>query len=523
MPVKQAAVPEVSMLFNSVEYFFFLPVVVLVYYLLPNNKVRNVFLLVASYFFYMCWNAVYGLLLGTSTLVTFIGALLILKCRTEAVVADRSQAHSAESGRRGFNRAKCVLIICLVINLGILCFFKYWEMLVMYLNRILAHIGTWQLSWTYSIVLPVGISFYTLQALGYLIDVYRGETEAEKNIITYALFVSFFPQLVAGPIERSKNLLSQLKQKEKRKFEYENLKKGFLLILYGLLLKVVIADNLAAVVDLVYNNPGTYAGWYLVFATILFALQIYCDFYGYSTIARGSACILGIQLMSNFESPYLSCSVQEFWRRWHISLSGWFRDYLYIPLGGNRKGEVRKNANLLVVFSVSGLWHGASLGFMFWGFLNGIYQVIKNAFVKVLHLSKEKLKHPSIAGRILGTFITFTLVTFAWTFFRASSGPGARVILSDMSHLGNIGIFFSGDFFGSLGLSGFTIVGSLTAIILLTIVDIFKYRGCKVQDYIASRNGWIRFAIYLGLLFWIIIFGCYGDHYDAQQFIYFQF
>lgn len=279
-------------------------------------------------------------------------------------------------------------IICILLNLGILGFFKYFQFGISILNHLLSYIHIDEINWEYDILLPVGISFYTLQALGYLIDVYRGDIYAEKNFLRYALFVSFFPQLVVGPIERSKNLLVQLRVLQP--FSYENLRKGALYVLYGLFLKMVIADRAAIIVDTVYQNSVEYSGFYVIVATMFFSIQIYCDFYGYSTIARGSALIMGIHLMENFNAPYYARSIREFWRRWHISLSGWFRDYLYIPLGGNHEGKLRKQRNLLMVFTVSGLWHGASLAFVFWGILNGIYQVLEN-MLREIRESGQKL------------------------------------------------------------------------------------------------------------------------------------
>ena len=380
------------MSFNSFEYLIFLPVVVIVYYAIPKTRWRNGWLLVASYFFYMNWNASYAILLLAATTVTYVGALLMSR-----------------------GRKKLWLIVCLTINLGILFCFKYFMI--------------------WNVVLPVGISFYTLQSVGYLIDVYRGDIEAEKNPVVYALFVSFFPQLVAGPIERSKNLLGQFKQEPKGP-KYENFQKGILWIMYGLMLKLVIADGLALIVDEIYDATEVYTGWYIVVATILFSIQIYCDFYGYSTIARGSASLLGIELMSNFEAPFYSKSVQEFWRRWHISLSSWFKDYMYIPMGGNRQGKKRKCINLLIVFGVSGLWHGAAWSFVIWGLLNGAYQVVGNF--------KHKKEARLFSEKLLMTIATFILFAFSMLFFRAGSTPESIETLSHMIQgLGNWTIIFT--------------------------------------------------------------------------------
>jgi len=370
------------MLFNTVQYLLFLPIVVLIYYCIPAGM-RYIWLLIISYYFYMQWNPFYVVLLFFSTFLTYVCGRIIEKLRVcetglETICEHGNSDWYSQAERK--KKQKMCLVLCIFLNLGVLGFFKYFNFGIQILNHLLAYIRIDEISWHSDILLPVGISFYTLQALGYLIDVYRGDIYAERNFMKYALFVSFFPQLVAGPIERSRNLLVQLH--EVHLFQYDNLRKGLLLVLYGLFLKMVIADKAAVIVDTVYENSAVYSGFYIVVATIFFAIQIYCDFYGYSTIAKGSALMLGIHLMENFSAPYYSKSVKEFWRRWHISLSHWFRDYLYIPLGGNQKGNIRQKFNLLVVFGVSGLWHGASMTFIVWGLLNGIYQIVEDMVVK---------------------------------------------------------------------------------------------------------------------------------------------
>lgn len=396
-----------------------------------------------------------------------------------------------------------------------------------------------EIGWSHSILLPVGISFYTLQALGYLIDVYRGDIHAEKNFLRYALFVSFFPQLVAGPIERSGNLLVQLR--EPHALKYENIRKGALLALYGLFLKMVIADRAAVIVDTVYENSSSYSGCYIIVATFFFAIQIYCDFYGYSTIARGSALLMGIRLMDNFEAPYYSRSVKEFWRRWHISLSGWFRDYLYIPLGGNRKGKVRKECNLLAVFTVSGLWHGASLSFVFWGLLNGVYQVLADIIAQIrLFIVKVRDKllkkfigdwNPPDADtanpdrfsrRLLQTVVTFSLVTFAWLFFRAGGLREAFGIIVNMLKVGNWPILFDGSLY-YLGVAENYMKVLIASIVALFIVDYHKYQGKDVAELILKQGWWFRVLLIMLMIFTILLYGCYGELYDVNQFIYFQF
>lgn len=508
------------MLFNTPQYLLFLPIVVVIYYCLPQ-KVRYIWLLTASYYFYMQWNSLYVILLFFCTLLTYTCARIIENLRVH------------REDKQNDYRQKICLAICILLNLGILGFFKYFNFGISWLNSLLAYIHINEIDWNHDILLPVGISFYTLQALGYLIDVYRGDIYAEKNFMRYALFVSFFPQLVAGPIERSKNLLVQLHTP--KSFQYENLRKGLLLVLWGLFLKMVIADRAAIIVDTVYGNSKVYQGFYIIVATVFFAIQIYCDFYGYSTIARGSALIMGIHLMDNFNAPYYAKSVKEFWQRWHISLSGWFRDYLYIPLGGNRIGMLRKECNLLVVFAVSGLWHGASLAFILWGILNGIYQVIgdmsfvikknienvKEKWMKYAE-TKERYVEIQFSTKLFQTIFTFMLVTFAWLFFRAGGGKAAIEILKNMVSVNNWFIFFDGSLY-ELGVAKNYMNVLLISILLLFIVDFHKYHGKDIAN-VLLRQGWcFRVISIMLLIFTILLYGCYGELYDTQQFIYFQF
>lgn len=517
------------MLFNTQQYLLFLPFVVFIYFCLPP-KIRYIWLLITSYYFYMQWNPLYLTLLFSCTLITYICAKLFDRFRMQ----EMEEKEAVRLKRIGCKRKWC-LIVCILFNLSILGFFKYFQFGISILNRLLSVVHIDKISWGNDILLPVGISFYTLQALGYLIDVYRGDIYAEKNFLRYALFVSFFPQLVAGPIERSKNLLVQLGRPQP--FSYENLRKGALLVLYGLFLKMVIADRAAIIVDTVYQNSAAYPGFYVVVATLFFSIQIYCDFYGYSTIARGSALIMGIHLMDNFNAPYYSQNVKEFWRRWHISLSGWFRDYLYIPLGGNRKGWLRKQGNLLAVFTVSGLWHGASVAFVFWGFLNGAYQVIadmlheirKHAIAYARKWSgkgyfrdrdeKAELRFSMTLFRIVRTFL---LITFAWMFFRAGGMMGAFRMLQSMFRENNWTILFDGSLYG-LGVEKNYMNVLLGSILLLFVVDYHKYHKKDVADAFLQQGWWFRVSGIMLLLFTTLLYGCYGELYDTQQFIYFQF
>ena len=514
------------MLFNTVDYLIFLLIVVTIYFCIPK-RVRNAWLFIVSCYFYMQWNPKYIILLFISITLTYSCGIIIERLRINGKNAEEScEPDKNEILRKNRGLQKVCLAVCTLLNLGILGFYKYFSFGVQWINHLLAVFQIEKIRWEHEVMLPVGISFYTLQALGYLMDVYRGEIYAEKNFMRYALFVSFFPQLVAGPIERSRNLLVQLNTS--RSFRYENLRKGMLLVLYGMFLKVVIADRAAVFVDTVYENSAAYPGFYIVAATVFFAIQIYCDFYGYSTIARGSALIMDIHLMDNFNAPYYAGSVKEFWRRWHISLSGWFRDYLYIPLGGSRKGTVRKQVNLLAVFMVSGLWHGASAAFIFWGLLNGIYQVVEEAAAWV---KRQVSKYcTGLAGsccvrfstKVCRTVFTFLPVTFAWLFFRAGGLKEASEILGNMFSVNNWWVLFDGSMYEA-GIARNYMNVMIGSILLLFVVDYQKYRGKDAADLFLKQGWWFKVTGIMLMIFTILLYGCYGELYDVQQFIYFQF
>lgn len=524
------------MLFNSVSFLLFFPIVVVVYFFLPK-KVRYIWLLISSYYFYMSWGKKQGFLLLAVTFITYLSGILLEKLKSR---------NGAEE--KNLWMGKWCLGVTVALNLALLCYFKYLNYILGICNRMLETLQSGKSISITEIILPVGISFYIFQALGYVIDVYRGEIYAEKNFLKYALFVSFFPQLVAGPIERSKNLLVQIGKP--KSFSFENLQRGFLLMLWGFFLKMVIADRAAVIVDTVYGDSTTYYGFYIVVATFLFAIQIYCDFSGYSTIARGAALIFGFHLTDNFNAPYFSKSVKEFWRRWHISLTGWFRDYLYIPLGGNRRGKVRKECNLLAVFAVSGLWHGSAASYMIWGLLNGMYQVIGD----IWHLICKKIEQVPFMGffsqtykfektdlvadqgkvreakpekenefgkNLINQIGTFMLISFSWLFFRAGGLRAALILIRRMAYF-NWTVLFDHSLY-SLGVTEnyFRILSY--AVILLLVVDYKKYKGINVVDKFMEFSWWVRIPAEMFLLFMILLYGCYGELYDTTQFIYFQF
>ncbi len=498
------------MVFNSLDFLIFLPIVLLVYYVIPK-KIKYIWLLFSSYYFYMCWNAKYALLIFFSTVATYISGIVIEKIK-----------HLSIEDKQKVLYKKITVTVCLAVNLGILFYFKYFNFAIDVLRTLFASVHVELNVPAVDVLLPVGISFYTFQALGYTVDVYRDDIYAEKNFFRYALFVSFFPQLVAGPIERSKNLLVQLAKPAK--FNFDHIKEGVLLMIWGFFLKIVLADRIAIFVDTVYGDYLTYGGWYLIVATILFAFQVYCDFYGYSVIAKGTAMFFGVKLMENFDAPYFAVSVAEFWRRWHISLTSWFKDYLYIPLGGSRKGKIRKYANKMIVFLVSGLWHGADMSYVIWGMLNGIYQVIGEIILPV----KEKLAtwlkidRKSIGSKIAQVMGTFILIDFTWIFFRADGFMESLEIISQMIEVKNLGILFDESLY-SCGLDQMNFVFMIVCIAILLFADFCKYKEIKIRNIIMKQAAWFQILIISGSVLAILLFGIYGLAHDAANFIYFQF
>lgn len=498
------------MLFNSISFLIFFPIVLLVYFLIPS-KLKRLWLLIASYYFYMSWNAKYALLIFASTVITYFSGILIERVKKKKC-----------SEKKKIQLKRFVVAGSFIINLGILFYFKYVNFVIGLLTKVLAQVHIQLNAPTFDIILPVGISFYTFQALSYTMDVYRDEIYAEKNFFKYALFVSFFPQLVAGPIERSRNLLKQLT--ECKKFDFEKARDGFLLMIWGYFLKVVVADRIAIFVDTVYGDYKTYIGWYIVVATVLFAVQIYCDFSGYSIIAMGAAEILGIDLMENFKAPYLSTNVAEFWRNWHISLTSWFKDYLYIPLGGSRKGKVRKYLNKLIVFMVSGLWHGANLSFVIWGGINGIYQIIgeilqpfRNWLIRILHLNSDSIGHKAVK-----CLMTFIFVDFSWIFFRANGYSESIEVVKSLFSYNNIWILMDGSLY-TCGLDSKNFGLMIISILVILFADIYKKRGVRIREVIAAQDYWCRYVIMIFAICFILIFGVWGSGYDPAGFIYFQF
>ena len=491
------------MLFNSTEFIIFFPVTLILYWIFPK-KYRYICLFIASYTFYMFWNPKYALLMGTSTVITFLSGVLIEKLKYK----------------------RTVVAFSFIINLAILVFFKYFDFLLQNINIVLSLFNIKLIEKPFDIILPVGISFYTFQALSYTIDVYRGEIKSEKNIIKYALFVSFFPQLVAGPIERSRNLIIQVDNLDKiKRFDYDRITEGLLLMLFGYFQKMVIADRAAILVDTVFNAYYEYNSMALILAAVFFAIQIYCDFGSYSLIAIGTAKVMGINLMENFNTPYFARGIKEFWGRWHISLSTWFRDYLYIPLGGNRCSKFRKSFNILVTFLVSGLWHGANFTFIAWGAIHGIFHIIEEQLkpIKEKYLNKFNIKTNVFSFIILEIIITFIIVDLAWIFFRAETIHDAIHYIERIFTRIDLWTLFDGTLY-TLGLNRFEMNLLIIALFILMSVDLIKYiRKESIFEFLSKQNLYFRWFVMLFLIFYIIVYGKYGAGFDPKQFIYFQF
>ncbi|SEB00832.1 D-alanyl-lipoteichoic acid acyltransferase DltB, MBOAT superfamily [Pseudobutyrivibrio sp. ACV-2] len=476
------------MLFNSVTFALFLTILFVIYWSIPN-KYRWTVLLVASYYFYMSWNVKYILILMFTSVVSYTAARLIYISKTSKV--------------KNF-----ILVIAVLMTLSVLVVFKYLNFIS---NSVVEVFNAFSIRihpTTLTLVLPAGISFYTFQTIGYMADVYNGKIEPEKNIGIYALFVSFFPQIMSGPIGRADSLLPQIK-KEKI-FDYEKATYGMKLMAWGFFKKLCIADVLATYVDTVYGDVYAHKGIDFLLVILFYSIQIYCDFSGYTDIAIGVAKLFGYDLMINFKCPYYSKSIKEFWGRWHISLSTWFRDYLYIPLGGNRCSKVKNYRNLLITFLVSGLWHGANWTFVVWGAIHGVLQVLEKIFYQQIAAFKAKR-----FGRVLSVVIVFILCSIAWVFFRADNFGQAFYILSHA--FAGIGIPTTFVING-IGLGGSKYITISISILLLLIYDYYDIHGGTIEK-ISTKPPVIRHGVYALLLLLIMLFKASGE----AQFVYFNF
>ena len=482
------------MLFNSIDFVIFLPIVFLLYWFTTKGdlKRQNILLLVSSYYFYACWDWRFMFLLIFSTLLDYVTGIKIYEAKNQSW-------------------KKFWLWLSIGINLGFLGVFKYYNFFAESFAEGLSMLGLNANLGSLQIILPVGISFYTFHGLSYVIDIYKNRIQPERNFVNYSVFVSFFPLLVAGPIERATHLLPQILKK--REFNYLKAVDGLRQILWGLFKKVVIADNCAEYANEIFNNSGSYSGSTLVIGALFFTFQIYCDFSGYSDIAIGTARLFGLDLLRNFAFPYFSRDIAEFWRRWHISLSSWFKDYLYIPLGGSKGSLWMKTRNIFIIFIVSGFWHGANWTFIVWGFLNALYimpSIIFNTNRHNLDIVAKGKNLPNLK-EVMAMVITFSLTVFAWIFFRANN----------LSHaLNYIKEIFSASLFKAPEFDG---IKTIVPIIILTVLFLTIEWFGREEQYAIAKLGlkWrrpFRYAMYAVLVTALFWFGG-----NKQEFIYFQF
>lgn len=483
------------MLFNSNAFYVFLPIAFALYWLAPR-RIRWGVLLVCSYYFYMSANPSYALLLGAATLVTYGTGLLLERCPGKAA-------------------KRAVLGIALAVCLGILFFYKYFNFFSASVTALLRSFALPVSEMTLQLTLPVGISFYIFQSLGYVIDVYKGEQRACRHLGHYAAFISFFPLLLAGPIERAKKLLPQIE--EPKTFDERNAIEGAKWIAWGYFKKLAIADVVGSYVDTVFDSVHSYSGLILAAVILLYTFQVYCDFSGYSDIARGVAKLLNIDLTVNFRSPYTAASVKEFWNRWHISLSTWFRDYVYFPLGGSRRGKLRTCRNILITFLVSGLWHGADWTYVIWGGLHGCWQILER-----LLRGNRRTEEKKGLRRLAGVIVTFLFVSFAWLFFRADTLADAGYIAAHLFAGITTPLAYLRQFAEALSATGMLastdLKLSLLWIVLLMVFDAADRRR-SVWERIGAWKKPVRYAVYFALVFFVL----YSRSLGQYEFVYFQF
>ena len=476
----------------SVEFILFIGIVLVVYYVMPA-RMKSSLLLAVSYLFYGSQNMIYLLFLGCATIFTYGSGMFL------------------ERNLENKKKAKIIMLVTIFVDLFVLGWFKY--------------INFFTGGRLESIFLPVGISFYLFMSIGYIIDVYREKVKAEKDFVSYALFVSFFPIILSGPIERAGNLLPQFKSKHLKsiRFDLEKIRDGFVRMLWGYFQKLVLADRIAIAVNTVYDTPENYGGAMVAVASVLYTFQIYCDFAGYSNIAIGIAQVFGIKIIENFRAPYLATSIADFWRRWHISLSSWFRDYLYIPLGGNRKGIIRKYVNIMIVFLLSGLWHGAGWNFILWGGLHGLYQVTGALTEKVRRkvYTMLKIKEDSLGLQSVKILVTFFWVNIAWMLFRVTDMTQLLNIVKRFKDI-QIWQLFDGTIY-ALGLNEKNVHLMVIGLILVVVVDILNEKGIYLSKCIAKERLWIRWPIYWVAIVIVLLCGMWGVGYNSNSFIYYQF
>ena len=479
----------------SAEFFVFLPIVVAINFIVPR-KFKYIWLLITSLFFYASIDVKSTVVLVISIAMAYGFGLLLEKNKQN----------------------KAILSVAIAIHIAVLVACKYLNFIE---KTFLSLTGRAEEAVNLNLLATLGISFYMLKIIGYLIDVYRGDLVAERNPLKVGLYVSFFPQITQGPIERAKNMLPQFNFP--LTVDYDMLRDGLLEIIWGYFLKLVVADRLAIYVNNVYAAPMEAVGFTTLVATVFYTFEIYTDFAGYTHIAIGISRLLGIDVMENFKCPYLASSIAGFWRRWHISLSTWLRDYLYIPLGGNRKGTARKYLNIMIVFLVSGLWHGAGWTFVVWGLLHGLFQVIGYILKPVRDwcVNVFKVERNAFSHRVLKVLVTFLLVNFAWIFFRASSLGEALVIIKN-SLVFTPWMLADGSLYKH-GLDSADFFVAIVGLIIVVVTDLVNYNGFVIRERILKQGIWIRYIIVIAAIISILVFGIWGPGYDSAAFIYQQF
>lgn len=495
------------MQFISLYFMIFILIVLAGYYVIPG-RFRHVFLLICNLFYYIsCLQDIrYLLAVIGITFATWLGAKMIDRCSLPKI-------------------RRTIVFFTVMLCVGSLICFKYAAFFLDSFHQLAAWCNIPLSQFRLKILMPLGISFYTFQALSYVFEVHKKKISPENNFIRYAAYVTFFPTILSGPIERPQGLLTQIRELSGIRFDFNNFQNGLTLILYGSFLKLVIADRIAVVVNTVFMFYGEYGFFILLFAAVCYSIQIYCDFSSYSLIALGLGKMLGLRVTENFKAPYFSASMQEFWRRWHISLSTWFRDYVYIPLGGSKCSTLQKSCNLMITFLVSGIWHGANWTFIIWGMLHGLYQIIGTLTVNIRKKIYEHahIKTNCFSFRFGQRVCTFIFVAFAWIFFRAETVKAAFLYIKRMFSMFDIWKLFDGTVY-YLGLDTQQIDILWFALLIMFFVDYVKYKEDKSIDVVLlEQNLFFRAAVLLLLFFMSFVFGMYGPAFDAQEFIYFQF
>lgn len=465
------------MIFNSIQFYIFLIITFILYYIV-KDKYRFIILLIASYYFYCSSNLKNVIILLLVTIISYISGLIV----------DKSN---------NIKKKKITIAITTILLISLLLYFKYSYFILQNINIVLSKNFSIE-----NIVVPLGISFFTLQAISYPIDIYRKDVKVEKNILKYSLFISFFPQILSGPIGKSKEMLPQFRQKHP--FNKKDIFNGIMIVIYGLFKKVVVADLMAIGINNVYGNLSNFSGIPLLIVVIMYSFQIYFDFSSYSNIAYGCGKIFGYELNKNFNLPYFASSIKDFWSRWHMSLSTWFRDYLYFPLGGNRCKKYKCYLNILIVFLVSGLWHGAAWTYIIWGMIHAIYQIL------------ERMFNLKFKNNILNIIKTFILITFAWIFFRANTIKDAFYVITNIFNISFIGIK---EQILSIGLDKYDLLVLFISVISILVIEILQYKK-QIYNKFKDLQPISKLIICIILIFATIIFGSYGPGFDNSQFIY---